>query len=238
MPNYQRNVTLLVSKSAQIASVGISTQQLIELTYDRLEFHHRYEYFPKARTARNMKISAAKHNAMLHLWSQYLWLIIDVCQGNHRQTPLRCHPNPWDQSEKSLVALTPSPCFCLQWKQDHTLPLSDFGWFLLFVLHFLHPNCEGWRRSGDIRVDARPFAHQRNTRNVRHLACMAKHHLLSYWWRTHAMARFASLKCESWWAVWPQMLHISRMAPSGDVCNKIKLARQALAAWQEFLKWL
>lgn len=72
-----------------------------------------------------------------------------------------------------------------------------FGCFLLFVFHFLHPNCEGWRHSGDNSVDARPCAHQRNTRNVRHLACVARHHLLSRQWRTHAMTRFSSLKCES-----------------------------------------
>lgn len=81
--------------------------------------------FPKLEQLEIWKY--VQHNVMFHPWSQNLWLIIDVCQRDHRQIPLRCHPNPRDQSENSPVTLTSCPRF--QWKQDHTLSMSELGVF-------------------------------------------------------------------------------------------------------------
>lgn len=73
---------------------------------------------------------------MFHLWSQNLWLIIEVCQQDHRQIPLRCHPNPRDQSENSPVTLTSWPRFCFHGSKIISYPCLTWAFSPLCLTLF------------------------------------------------------------------------------------------------------
>lgn len=126
-------------------------------------------------TARNLNVSAATHN-------------ITILMAHYGCLSARPSSNPTQVWPKSLTSKWKLIC-----NTGNHLGSSAFSGNKILITRshfsFIIYICESWRLSGDVRVDARAWAHQRDARNVCHLACMSSDLLLSCRWHSHKMTQ-------------------------------------------------